>query len=160
LLYRLETGSSVIPQLARTLIDALFRALPDDAEPDGSAIPGHHLHQEILRWMQHYQSDVLPALDTDLQWRLLQARSGGAQLAGFWLLETEDSGFAAAMTPARWIALARHPMAAVRLHMLQHFQRLALRADRAGAMAGCFSYAVAGIPRSTDDLLGAATAPR
>jgi hypothetical protein len=57
--------------LARTLIDALFRALPDDAEPDGSAIPGHHLHQEILRWMQHYQSDVLPALDTDLQWRLL-----------------------------------------------------------------------------------------
>ncbi|GGX35332.1 hypothetical protein [Undibacterium squillarum] len=126
LLYRLETGSSVIPQLARTLIDALFRALPDDAEPDSSANPGHHLHQEILRWMQHYQSDVLPALDTDLQWRLLQARSGGAQLAGFWLLETEDSGFAVAMTPARWIALARHPMAAVRLHMLQHFQRLAL----------------------------------
>lgn len=127
LLYQLETGSAAAGQLARALVDSLFRALPDDAESDDAETPAHHLHQEIVGWMQTYAADVIGALDTDLQWRLLQARSAGAQLAGFWLLEANDSTLLPSMTTARWVSLAKHPMAAVRQRMLEHIRQIPLR---------------------------------
>ncbi len=75
------------------------------------------LHQDLLKLAQ---TDLLAAcrlLELDLQWRLLQAQSRGAQEFAAWLLNDEEQGLAQALSLTQWLQLAKHPQQLVRLRL-------------------------------------------
>lgn len=103
------------------IVDHLFRS-------DVSVIQDQQqisLHQDLL---QLAQTDLLAAcrlLEPDLQWRMLQAQSRGAQQFAAWLLNDEQQGLAESLSLAQWLQLARHPQQQVRARLQQFCQQQA-----------------------------------
>ncbi|MBC3917932.1 hypothetical protein H8L32_10640 [Undibacterium sp. CY18W] len=108
--------------------DALFRSDTTDGEDS--------LHADILRWCSGPLLAATLVQDTDQQWRLLQARSKGAQEMGAILLSHPDSPLAASLGVLQWALLGRHAVLQVRLLAQAYFSNnlSLIRADLDNAL--------------------------
>lgn len=123
-------------QCLQNLMAALFQSEPAEG-----------LHDAILVFIQQTLSVPAQQLDSGTVWRLLQARSRGAQRLGEWLLpirnekmplhnETLPQRNATHWSIRQWATLGSHPSVAVREWVQQmyndHIERI--RADKSNAL--------------------------
>ncbi len=107
--------------LARRVIDSLFRTAPDDAYAEDAVT----LFREALPVQ-------FAALDGDLIWRLLQAKAKGAQLLGAAAIVSRDASIYSVRQLAR---LGNHPHAAVREWVMAAYDAAPARFQAEGADA-------------------------
>lgn len=95
------------------------------------------LHSDLLQLAKTSLHAACRLLESDLQWRLLQAKSRGAQQFGAWLLTQPDSLLAQQLSLTQWLQLARHPQHSVRQRLQQYClsQSETLLAQRSTSLA-------------------------
>lgn len=100
-------------KLLAHFIDVIFRS--DNADGEDS------VHADIINWCSGPLLAATLALPVDVQWRLLQARSKGAQELGAMLLKQEQGALAASLSVLQWSTLGKHAVLQVRLQAQHHF---------------------------------------
>ncbi|MCH8619557.1 hypothetical protein [Undibacterium sp. TS12] len=110
---QLATHTAFTDRLLPHLIDVMFRS--DIADENAS------VHADIIQWCQGPLLTATLALPADMQWRLLQARSQGAQELGCILLAHAQGTLAASLSVLQWALLGRHAILQVRLQAQTYF---------------------------------------
>ncbi|MFZ6655783.1 hypothetical protein [Undibacterium sp. TJN19] len=116
---KLAVHTAFATKLLAHLIDVIFRS--DTADGEDS------VHADIIAWCSGSLLASALALPDDTQWRLLQARSKGAQSLGAMLLTHANSQLPARLSVLQWALLGRHAILQVRLRAQEFFtQNLSL----------------------------------
>ncbi|MFZ6873303.1 hypothetical protein ACO0LF_14710 [Undibacterium sp. Di27W] len=102
-------------KLLSHFIDVIFRS--DNADGEAS------VHTDIINWCSGPLLAATLALPVEVQWRLLQARSKGAQELGAMLLNQEHGALAASLTVLQWANLGRHAVLQVRSQAQAYFRQ-------------------------------------
>lgn len=105
-------------KLLAHFIDVIFRS--DNVDGEDS------VHTDIINWCSGPLLAATLALPVDMQWRLLQARSKGAQELGAMLLRQEQGAqgtLAASLSILQWATLGKHAVLQVRLHAQAYFSQ-------------------------------------
>ncbi len=102
-------------KLLAHFIDVIFRS--DNADGEES------VHADIINWCSGPMLTATLAQPVDMQWRLLQARSKGAQELGAMLLIQVSGTLAASLSVLQWALLGRHAVLQVRLRAQHYFNQ-------------------------------------
>lgn len=115
----LQLGAHTVfaASLLAHLMDVMFRS---DASDTGDG--ENSVHADIIQWCSGPLLTATLALPVDLQWRLLQARSKGAQQLGAMLLAQSQGPLAAGLTVLQWALLGKHAILQVRLQAQAYFR--------------------------------------
>ena len=117
-LTRLATDADFTGKLLAQLVDVMFRS-DSGTDDEGSE---SSVHRDIINWCRTPLLGAVLALPVDVQWRLLQARSKGAQELGALLLTQAGGTLAASLSVLQWALLGRHALAEVRLQAQAYYQ--------------------------------------
>ncbi len=112
-----QLGSDTVfsEKLMAHFIDVIFRS--DNADGEDS------VHADIIHWCCGPLLKAILAQPVDMQWRLLQARSKGAQELGAMLLIQVSGTLAASLTVMQWALLGKHAVLQVRLRAQHYFSQ-------------------------------------
>ncbi|MFZ6779742.1 hypothetical protein ACO0LD_23165 [Undibacterium sp. Ji83W] len=112
---QLATDAIFSEKLLAHFIDVIFRSDNTDGEES--------VHADIINWCSGPLLTATLTQSVDIQWRLLQARSKGAQELGAMLLIQARGTLAASLTILQWALLGRHAVLQVRLRAQHYFNQ-------------------------------------